>query len=118
MKNIFISLLLLMVFSIACFALEGDISKTEINPDVATWALDTVKFLVFTETCEVTYRKLDSEGNIAGAEITERFRNVQDNPETPEDETSTEFTQLIAAINNGNNIKTTIKNAVKTKLGI
>ncbi|GAH08818.1 unnamed protein product, partial [marine sediment metagenome] len=34
------------------------------------------------------------------------------------DETKTEFTDLIAAINNSSNVRQTINNAVKTKLGI
>ncbi len=97
---------------------DGDIVKTEVRSDVATWALDTVRFLVIRKTCEVTFRKLDSEGNIAGEETKVIFMDVEDNPDTSEDETSTEFTQLINAINKSDNIKQTITNAVKIKLGI
>ncbi len=97
---------------------DGTIVKTEVRPDVATWELDTVTFLVITKTCEVTYRKLDSNGATIGEQAKITFRNVEDNPETSGDETNTEFIQLIAAINSGNNIERTITDAVKTKLGI
>ncbi len=97
---------------------DGNITKVEVRPDVASWELDTVTFLVITKICEVTYRKVDSEGNTIGEQAKIYFRDIENNPETPEDESNTEFTQLINAINAGNNIKTTITNAVKTKLGI
>ena len=111
-------LLIVLLTSTLCYAADGDIPQVEVKPDVAVWALDSVRFLIFTKTCEVTYRKLDADGNHVGEEFTVLFINQDDNPETPEDETSTEFTQLITAINNGNNIKQTITNAVKIKLGI
>ena len=109
---------LITLLATHCFAADGDIDQAEVRQDVATYAMDTVKFLVFTQTCEVTYRKVDADGNSVGEEITVLFQNIEDDIDTPEDETSTEFTQLVQAINNGNNIKTTITNAVKIKLGL
>jgi len=109
---------LILLLTLPCFAADGDFNKAEVKPDVVSYALDTVKFLVFTKTCEVTYRKLDASGDPVGDEIIVIFMNIEDNPDTPEDETSTEFTQLVTAINNGSNIKQTIANAVKIKLGI
>lgn len=97
---------------------DGDITQTEVKPDVAKWQLDTVRFLVQTKTCEVTYRKVDASDNIIEGEEKILFMDRVDDPDTPEDESLTDFTDLIAAINNGSNIKTTIKNAVKLKLGI
>ena len=97
---------------------DGDITKAEIKPDVAKWKLDTVRFLVQTKTCEVTYRKVDASDNVVVGEEKIIFMDRVDDPDTPESEESTEFTDLIIAINNGSNIKTTIKNAVKLKLGI
>jgi len=118
MKKTIISLILLASLVSPCFAADGNIAKVEVKPDVATWALDTVKFLVFTQTCEVTYRKLDSEGNVLSGEKVIRFQNIADDPETEEDETSTEFSQIVQLINNNNNIKTSITTAVKSKLGL
>ena len=100
------------------FCADGDITKTEVRPDTVKYALDTVKFLVFTETCEVTYRKLDASDEPTGEEVVITFMNIADDPETPEDETSTEFNQLVNFINNGSNIKTSITDAVKIKLGL
>ena len=115
----YLSLILaLLLLATPVFADDGDISKVEVKPDVATYALDTVKLLVFTQTCEVTYRKVDATGASVGDEITITFQNIADDPETVEDETKTEFTQLVNLINNGDNIKTSITNAVKIKLGL
>ena len=99
----------------------SDIEVNEPQPAITKWKLDSVRFLVFTKTCEVWYRKgwMDGDtfiGTNQGHQII--FQDIIDNPETPEDETKTEFTQLINAINNGNDIKQTITNAVKLKLGI
>ena len=119
-KLLITSLICFIIAGVASlgFAADGDIAQVEVREDVATYQLDTVRFLVITKTCEVTYRKIDAAGDSVGEEFTVLFTNVEDDPETPEDETSTEFTQLIQAINSGSNIKTTITNAVKIKLGI
>ena len=120
-KNLFIlSIICFLIAGVASlgFCADGDVTIAEVRPDVVAYQLDTVKFLVITQTCEVTYRKVDADGNPIGEEIKVIFQNVEDNPETPEDETLTEFTQLINAINNGKNIKTTIANGVKIKLGL
>lgn len=99
---------------------DGDITTgvNEVKPDVTNWSLDTVLFLVNTKTCKVTYNKRDSTNASTGEQKVITFRDVADDPDTPEDESSTEFTQLVQAINNGNNIKNTITAAVKIKLGI
>ena len=99
---------------------DGDIAQLETKPDVVKWVLDTVRFLVFTKTCEVTYRKVDVAGEIVPGVSEEKiiFMDRPDDPETPTDESLTEFTDLATAINNGSNIKNTITNAVKIKLGI
>ena len=112
-------ILALLLIAVPLYAADGDIDKVEVKPDVATYALDTFKVLVFTQTAEVTYRKLDADGNSLGDEITVIFQNVVDDPETPDvDETDNSFSLLVQAINNGSNIKTTITNAVKIKLGL
>ncbi len=94
---------------------DGDITQGEVKPDVVKWSLDTVRFLVVTKTCEVTYRKVDGTGEIvpgAGEEKVIFMDRPNDDPAT------TEFTDLITAINSGSNIKNTITDAVKTKLSI
>jgi len=114
-----LTLALILAIAVPVFAADGDITKVEVKPDVATYALDTVKFLVFTKTCEVTYRKVDAEGNNLGEDVKILFMNVEDDPETIDvDETDNSFSQLVTAINNNSNIKTTITNAVKIKLGL
>lgn len=117
-KMLLIVLILLSITAGKVFATDGNITNTEVIPDVAFWSLDTVKFMICTKTCYIVYRKTDSDGNSTGKEITVIFRNKEDDPDTPEDETTTEFTQLINAINNNNSLKTTISNAVKLKLDI
>ena len=117
MKKLLLALGLILILTMSCYAVDGDINETENIPDVAAWKLDTVRFLVFTKTCIVRYRKVDASGNPI-SEVKVLFRDVDDDPETPEDETLTEFTDLVTAINNGSNIKNTIKNAVILKLGL
>lgn len=110
---------LILLLTIPCLAAGGDITKTENRPNVTTWKLDTVQFSVFTRMCIVVYAKGYTDGAfiVTGSKQI-LFRDVTDDPATPVDETLTEFTDLITAINNGSNIKTTIMNAVKIKLGI
>lgn len=97
----------IMSVCLYCFGDDGDITQPEVRPDVVGYKLDTVQFYVFTQQCVVTYRKVDASDNPLG-----EFKVIFSN------DTGTEFTDLITAINNGSNIKTTIKNAVKVKLGI
>ena len=119
MKKALLTLALTLALAVPVFAAEDDITKVEVRPDVTAYKLDTVKFLVFTQTAEITYRKVDASGNSVGEEVSVFFRNVTDDPTTEDvDETLTEFTQLISAINSGDNIKNTIASAVRIKLGI
>ena len=117
MKRLILTLTIVLMVTVS-YAATGDITKAEVRKDVTHYRLDTVRFLVITQTAEITYRKVDSNGNPAGGEVQVIFQNVPDDPSTPGDESTTEFTQLITAINNGSNIKQTITNAVKIKLGI
>lgn len=117
MKRLAIGLILMLMVT-PCFAADGEIDSVEVKPDVVKYVLDTVRFLVITQTCEVTYRKVDADGISVNEEIKVIFQNVADDPETEEDETNTEFTQLVNFINAGDNIKNSITNAVKIKLGL
>ena len=119
MKKIIIAvtLSLLLGFSGVALAADGDISQTEVRADVEKWVIDTVKLMAISKTAIVTYRKVDASGNPIG-EIRAVFKNVIDDPVTPEDETDNSFSQLITLINNNDNIKASITQAVKIKLGI
>ena len=113
---------LILILTIPCFAGDGDVDQVEVRPDVAAWSLDTFKILRYTSTAIVTYRKVDSNGDSLGEEFDVTFMNVEDNPETPEDETSTEFSDfynyLHTRIIAGDSLKTAITKAVKIKLDI
>lgn len=117
MKKLALALGLVMVAGLA-WAADGDIVQTEVIPDVAKWELDTVRLLAISRTAEIDYRKVDADGNPTGKMMRVLFTNTPDDPETPEDETNNEFTQLINYINSNSNIKTSIETAVKVKLGI
>ncbi len=115
----FLTFISIFALTVNIFAADGDITQAEVRPDVVKWSLKEARFLPQTKICEIMYIKKDSGDNvIQGTREKILFMDRVDNPETPEDETLTEFTDLITAINNGSNIKTTIKNAVKLKLGI
>lgn len=118
MKKILMLICLSLLFCGNAYCANGDIAQTEVRPDVASWKLDTVTFRVFTKTCTVSYRKVDSNGNPVGLDKFVILQDIADDPGTPDDETMTEFTDLIASINAGNSIKSSVTNAVKAKLGI
>ena len=122
MKKALLTLGLILILTTACFGAEGEIVQVEVKPDVATWQLDTVKLLAFTETGIVTYRKVDATGTGVGEERAILFMNAEDDPETVEDETSTDFTDFInyitTRIRANDSLKTAITKAVKIKLGI
>ena len=118
MKKILLVVLFMLFMG---FASAQDIEVNEPQPDITLWRLDVVRMLVFTKTCEVYYRKgyMDNGKFISSNQVQQiLFMDTLDNPNTPEDETSTEFTQLIQLINSENNIKQSITKAVKIKLGI
>ena len=122
MKKVLLTIGLILILTVSCFAADGDVPMVEVRENVATWAIDTFKILRFTETAIVTYRKVDAIGDSLGEEFDVTFMNVVDNPDTPEDETSTEFTDfynyITTRIRANDSIKTAITKAVKVKLGI
>lgn len=95
----------------------GDITKAEVRADVTKWEIKSVYLSAEDAVAKIVYNKKDAGGSTVDKKSV-IFRNIADNPETPKDETSNEFTQLINLINSGNNIKTSIATAVKTKLKI
>jgi len=122
MKKYLLVVVIAMVLGMAMTAFAQDIAVTEVRPDVSVWKLDTVKFLVFTQTAEITYRKgymEDGEFKSSGQRKKILFMNTADDPETTEvDETCNEFTQLVNLINSESNIQQSITKAVKIKLGL
>ena len=104
----------LLLISLICFAVsiftvsflfaqtsinaDRKITKVEVKPDTAELVLDTVKILYFTNTLKLTYRKVDDSEKSIGEEATELFQDIVDDPETVEDETKTDFTDLMAKI--------------------
>ena len=124
MKKYFITITLGVLLGMAtvCFAGDGDISSVEVREDVASWQIDTVKLLRFTETAIVTYRKADSVGNNLGETFDVVFSNQADDPLTPENEEITDFTDfynyLHTRIRAMDSLKTAIQKAVSIKLGL
>lgn len=120
MKRFIFVLALSLFVSMEVYGAGGDITSgvDEARADVAKWTPESITILVLTKTCKVKYQKTDASGNhIAGTKQI-LFKDIVDNPNTPVDETSTEFTDLIIAINSGSDIKNTITAAVKIKLGL
>lgn len=129
MKNIIkmttvLILLLGSVFLIAHVARadDGDINQVQVMPDGVKWMIDNDHDFRFTQTWKVTYRKVDIDGNSIGREKTILFRDVPDDPDTPEDETLTEYTDfrnfIETRIRAGDSKDLAITKAVKIKLGI
>ena len=116
------TILLTLILTTSVFGADGDIPQVEVIPDTANWALDTFKILRYTETAIVTYRKMDSVGDPVGEEFDVIFMNVDDDPSTPIDETSTDFTDFYTYIHTriraNDSLKTAITKAVKIKLNI
>ena len=126
MKKILLTIVAVAMLASFAFAEVSDIDVTEAAPPAVTkWRIDNVRIYAFTETAIVTYRKgwLDGTDFVpSGEEVTVTFSNEADQPETPADETSTEFTDLIQYIQTrigaGDTLKQSITKAVKIKLKI
>jgi hypothetical protein len=121
MKKLFLAVMVAGLFlTTNAFGGTGDITSgvDEVKPDVARWLMAGVQFNVTTKRCVVVYVKADSADNILDGTKSIVFQDVADDPGTPADETVTDFTDLVVAINAGSNIKQTITAAVKLKLGL
>ena len=93
---------------------EEIVITPEPRPSITKIKVDTVRILPLTKTAEITLRyTTDDDKPIKEEKLI--FMDREDNPETPEDETSTEYTQLITGLDIN---KTFLKNAIKIKLGI
>ena len=115
MKKLIILTVAMLLMTTGGFAKDGDIPKVEVKPDVANYVLDTMRILFITSTAEVTYRKVDSSGDPIGEEVRVIFMDVADDPDTVEDETSTDFTDFLSDIGIKNKV---IGDKSKVKLGI
>jgi len=106
MKKLLLTFILFFVISGNFInADDGDFTQTEVIPDVTSYRLFEVRFYVMDSRCVVQYAKIDSNGDTLKNRVTVVFAG-------------TEFTQLVTAINNGSNIRITIRNACKIKLGL
>ncbi len=93
---------------------DGDIIEAEVKPDITKQRPHSITFYPGLKICKVVYNKLDASGNIIERRSPADFiKNVDDDPETPEDETSTAYTALIANINNNSNFMLSVRNRVK-----
>ncbi len=114
LKDLLFMALVIVGLSFAGYALAEDIDYTEIRPDIIKIKVDTIKILNFSETAVITLRYVNADGNSIKEERV-IFMNREDNLETPEDETSTEYTDLMQGL--GVN-KTFLKQALQFKLGL
>ena len=119
MRKLLLSIGLIVLLAMPCFA--GEISEksneiiiAKVKPDGVTAILDTVRILAITKTAEITFRNIDENDNPTGDEFTVIIQDKVDDPETPEDETDTSFTDsgLLKAVEG------IAKDVTKVKLGL
>ena len=108
MKKLLVLILISMLYVVPAHGDDGDITVTEVVPDIASWKPVSLEINIEQKVAVVIYRKYDSGGISTGNKRTIVFNNVG----------GSEFTQLIAKINAESNIKLSVANAVKTKLGL
>ena len=122
MKKLLLSLTLIALLAVPCFAGEisiqeksNEIMVAKVKPDGASAILDTVRILAITKTAEITFRNIDATGDPTGDEFTVIVQDKEDDPETKDiDETDTSFTDsgLLKAV------EQIAKDVTKGKLGI
>jgi len=97
-----LSVLALCFWAVYVFAQDEITIPDEALPVVNKAALDTVIIRYFTKQAQVIVRKgFMQDGqfvSVGGKDIAVTFVDVEDNPDTPEDETSTAFTDFINSI--------------------
>ncbi len=118
MKKFIAAGLLSLFVSVNVYAGPDDITTGvgEVRPDITRWVIKMDKDLRFRKKWIVVWAKVDEALNVYD---TKRviFMDVADDPETPEDETLTEYTAVKAAVDNGNK-DAKLKSATKIKLGL
>ncbi len=138
MKKILLTALILMVAVTAYSA--DEFAKVETRKDVSKYVMKTVQFSLDAPQCDVLFQRVDEDGNTAGGNVVVTFANIpavienqcaepvcSGEPEVCEDPVcedveitpaNPEFNLLVQAINAGSDIKQTIINGVKLKLGL
>lgn len=100
--KILITLGIIVLLTMPCYAqsisADRKIAVIEDNPNTAEWVLDTIFVYLYTSTCKLTFRKVDSTGASTGKEKIVTYRDVEDDLNTPEDETDTSFSDLMAKL--------------------
>lgn len=109
-------ILVFLLFAIPALAQDELVIPDESLPVVNRAKIDTIIIRMFTKQAIVQVRKgFMSDGQfVAAKEMNVIFANKADNPATPEDETSTEFTDFLATIRVD---RQALKELIKAKLG-
>ena len=113
----FLLTILLILLSVTCHAQEFDV-PVEVRPSINKFKISDIIIHPITKQAKIYLLKGYVEnGSFFSVDkrIVVIFRNVEDDPLTAEDETSTEYTDFIQAIK-VNNVE--LKKQIKNKLGI
>lgn len=123
MKKVFLALLLAVgVFSVAFAADEADIPMIKVIPDTAN-ERPILYCMSFEEnTATVITREIDANGDKTDRKNRYDFKNIPDDPNTPEDETNNEWNkfkqdhvaEIVASSTAGDNAATAEKKAMRT----
>ena len=89
-------------FCVNVFAQDEITIPTELLPEINVAALDTVIIRYFTKQAQVIVRKGFMQNGefvmVGGKDVAVTFVDVENDPNTPENETSTAFTDFVNAI--------------------
>ncbi len=102
---------------------DGDItdpSLVETRPDRDHLRVVQVHAYRNTKTTKMVLDEIDSGGNTIGRrrEGSVIIKNIEDDPETPGDETDPKYTQWLNATNTGSNFWITAANKAKQAMGL
>ena len=117
MKKLILTLCLLG-FCVSAFGADEITIPDEPLPTINRARMDTIIIRFFTKQAQVIIRKgFMNNGKfvgVGGKDIRVTFQNIKDDPDTPEDETVTDFDDFIKAIKTPG--KAALKTLVKSKL--
>ncbi len=118
MKKLMVAGLLSLFVSVNVYAGPDDITTgvSETRPNITRWTIKMDKDLRFKRIWIVVWAMTDEELNVYKTKKV-IFRDVADDPDTPEDETLTEYTAVKAAVDNGNK-DAKLRSATIIKLGL
>ncbi len=109
MKKIFGAIFVSMFLGMAsAYAVEGDITVSEVRPNVATLRLRAIEINFKQKVAVITYGKRAAGGASIGRKRIVTFNNIG----------GTGFDDLIAKINTESNIAVSVSDAVEIKEGL